>query len=187
MQELLRERRSPFVITLVIVALVTLAVFRLPETLITVLQNEGPLSISQRGWAFRLLAFMAVIQAAYVGFAILRIDRVQHAREKDPRVAGLTRERLMRSLGRNAAGAIFLTVIYGLAALASSGFRAGFWFFAFVAVVQGAWYYRETGTIARWLGFQPETVTGEISGVWVREPANYCPPLARGLQPITRD
>lgn len=170
---------------LVLTFVVALAVFRLPDSFVAQLENSQAFSISQRGWAFRLLAFAAVAQAIYVGFAVFRPERVKHARETDRRVIKLTRERLMRSLARNAAGAIVLTLIYGLAAFAVTGFRAGFWLFMFVVVVQGAWYFRQTGEIARWLAFQPETVEQQpSSALWVAAPADYCPPIARGLSPI---
>jgi len=164
--------------------IVTLAIFRLPESFVVQIENSTPLSLSERGWAFRLLAFFAIVQAFYVGWSVLRAERVKRARETEPRVSRLSRLALVRSLARSSAGAMFLTSIYGLAAFSATGFRSGFWLFAAVAVAQGAWYYRQTGEIARWLGFQPETVSpGRVSGAWVAAPPDYSPPIARGLQP----
>lgn len=184
MRDLLRHRRIPFVVVLVLTFVISIAVFRLPDSFVVQLENSQTFSISQRGWAFRLLAFAALAQAFYVGFAIFRPERVKHARETDRRVIRLTRERLMRSLARNAAGAIVLTLIYGLAAFAVTGFRAGFWLFVFVVVVQAAWYYRQTGEIGRWLAFQPETADQQVaSAIWIAAPPDYCPPIARALTP----
>jgi hypothetical protein len=163
--------------------LVTIAVFRLPDSLIEQIENTSPLSLSQRGWAFRLLAFFAVVQAAYVGLAVFRPEKVKEARESDPKVARLTRPRLMSSMSRTAATIVFLTMAYGLASLWFTGFRAGFWFFVALALLQGFWYFREIGRIARWLDFQPETALQATGRMWA-EPDHYCPPLARGLSPI---
>jgi hypothetical protein len=52
-------------------------------------------------------------------------------------------------------------------------------------LAQAAWYYRQVGDIGRWLGFQPEVVAQPSSAVWIREPDDYCPPLARSLTPVT--
>lgn len=185
MTELASERRSSFAIAAGVLAVITLAIFRLPDSLVTQIENSGFLSLSGRGWAFRLLAFFALIQALYMGYSVLRAERVKRAREKDPRVARLSRRELVRSLARSAAGAIYLTVIYGIAAFSATGFRAGFWLFVGVALAQGAWYYRQTGEIAKWLTFQPESADGSGSGgPWVAAPSDYCPPIARDLRPI---
>ena len=111
MTELASRRRAPFAFAAAALGVVTLAIFRLPESLVTQIENAGLLSLSGRGWAFRLLAFFAVMQALYVGYSVLRTERVKRARESDPRVARMTRHRIMRSLVRSAVGAVFLTMI----------------------------------------------------------------------------
>lgn len=184
MNGLARERRTPFIAVLVLVALVTLAIFRLPDSFVVQIQNSGPFSLSERGWAFRLLAFFALTQASYVGFAVLRSERVKAAREKDPKIAQKSRGELVRSVARIGAGAVVLTSIYGLAAFATTGFRAGFWFFVGLCLVQSAWYYRQTGEIAGWLSFQPEPEMSRGRGIWVEAASDYCPPIARALLPI---
>lgn len=185
MTELESRRRVPFAFTAALVGIITLAIFRLPEPFVAQIQNSGFLSLSARGWAFRLLAFFALIQALYMGYSVLRTERVKSAREREPRIARMTRPKVMSSLVRSAVGALILTVIYGIAAFAATGFRAGFWLFAGIAVAQGLWYYRQLGVIARWLGFQPESTSDErASGAWVAAPLDYCPPIARALTPV---
>jgi hypothetical protein len=168
---------------MVLVALVTLAVFRLPASFISQLENAGTFSLSQRGWAFRLLALFAILQAVYVAFGVLRPEHVKSARERDPKVAVLTRSALMSGLSWNAAAIIFLTMIYGVAMLGFTGFRAGFWFFVALAVLQAAWYFREIGRVGHWLGFQPETVADSSAASWEPDYTTYSPPLTRGLVP----
>src|SRR5687767_3751696 len=129
MSELTRERRTPFVAVGVLIALVTIAIFRLPESFVAQIENSGTFSLTERGWAFRLLALAAIAQAAYVGFVLLRPERVKKARETEEKIAALSRAGLVRSLARTAAGAVLLTLVYGIAAFAASGFRSGFWFF----------------------------------------------------------
>src|SRR5687768_16143893 len=108
MQELAAPRRSPFVVVGALTVVVTMAIIRLPDSLVTQVENSGLLSISQRGWAFRLLAFFACIQAVYVGFAVLRPERVKGARETEARIGRMSRAQLVRSLARTAAGSIVL-------------------------------------------------------------------------------
>jgi hypothetical protein len=180
-RELLRRRFPPFLVAGVLLGLVTLAVFRLPESFIAQLENGGPFNLTQRGWVFRLLAAFAILQATYVGFGVLRSEHVKKAREKDPKMAALSRTQLMSGLSWNAAAIIVLTAIYGVAMLGFTGERAGFWFFFALGVVQGAWYYREIGQIGRWLGFQPETVERSSGDSWEPDPSTYSPPLTRGL------
>ncbi len=86
----------------------------------------------------------------------------------------------MRSLARNSGAAIAITIGYGVVSLAFTGLRAGFWLFVFIAALQAAWYYRQSGEIARWLTFQPDV--RKSSSEWRREPPDYCPPLTRGLE-----
>lgn len=176
-----RRRATPYAVVAVVAGVVTLALFRLPESFVVQVENGSPLSLGQRGWAFRLLAFFAIVQAAYVGFALLRPERVKRARDTDPRFGRMDHDRLLRSIARTAAASVVLTLIYGLAAFASTGFRAGFWLFVALCLLQIAWYYRQTGEIARWLAFQPAP-TPALSA-WVDSPPGYCPPIARALTP----
>jgi hypothetical protein len=184
MDEAARARRTPFIFVGVVVAIVTLAIFRLPESLVAQIENSGPFSLSQRGWAFRLLAFFAVLQASYVGFVLLRSERVKAAREKDAKVAQLSRLGLLRSVARTGAGTVILTLVYGITAFVATGFRAGFWFFAALCLLQMAWYFLQSGEVAKWLQFQPETSSTPAAGPWVEAPPGYCPPIARALKPI---
>lgn len=170
----------------VITVVVCIAVARLPDSLVELMQRKTPLSLAQVGWAYRLLAFAAVAQALYGGFVLLRPDHVQAARSKDPKLAAAPHARLIGIVARTAASMLLFTLIYGLAAFGVGGQRGGFWLFPVLVVAQGAWYYRQVGEVAKWVGFQPEPVTTEPGrGVWQREPADYCPPLVRGLTPIT--
>jgi hypothetical protein len=163
----------------------SVAIARLPESLVEQLQRNSPLTGTDAGWAYRLLAGAAAAQILYGGFRVLRIERVRKAQETDPKVARMSRPRLLGSIARSAAGMIFLTFVYGLAAFLSTGQRGGYWLFAVLFLAQGAWYYRQVGDIGRWLEFQPEVVARPSSAVWVREPDDYCPPLARSLTPVT--
>jgi hypothetical protein len=165
-----------------IVLIVFVAVARLPETLVSQLERGRPLSEAQAGWVFRLMFVAALLQAAYGGFVVLRPDRVRKAMRTDPKVARMDRPSVAALVARNAAGMIALTVVYGLAAAGITGERGGFWLFALLAVAQGAYYYRESGVIARWLELQPEPAPEVRRGEWNREPPDYCPPLARGLE-----
>ena len=182
MTELAAERRPAFGLALAVLGVVTLAIFRLPESFVTQIENSGFLSLSARGWAFRLLAFFALMQGLYMGYSVLRTERVKRAREREPRIARMTRPQVVRSLARSAVGAVILTIIYGVAAFSATGFRSGFWLFAAIALAQGAWYYRQTGEIAKWLAFQPDVQTEPVRGAWIATPPDYCPPIARGLR-----
>lgn len=180
------RRLRPFAVVAVIALVVCIAVARLPDSLVSLLERKTPFSSAQVGWAYRLLAFAAVAQAFYGGFVLLRPDRVEAARRKDPKVAALPRVRLVGVVARTAASMVLFTFVYGIAAFAVGGQRGGFWLFPVLAVAQGAWYYRQVGQIAKWLGFQPEPARPEAGrGAWRREPPDYCPPLARGLVPMT--
>ncbi|MGH2751946.1 MAG: hypothetical protein ACRDK3_13890 [Actinomycetota bacterium] len=171
----------PFGVALAVLAITTLAVFRLPDALMVQLQRNGPFTSAQAGWAFRLLAIAAALQAAFVGFVVLRTEKVQSSIDKDPKLSEMSKDQIAASLGRAAAGAALLTVLYGLSALFIGGQRAGFWLFVLLTLVQLAWYFRQTGAIAQWLEFQPEPTPHRIRDVWRKEPPDYCPPLARGL------
>lgn len=185
-QELISRRARPFAVVAAITAVVSVAVARLPDSLVSLLQRKTPLSLAQIGWAYRLLAFAAVAQALYGGFVLLRPDHVESERRKDPKLAALPRVRLIGIVARTAASMLLFTLVYGIAAFAVGGQRGGFWLFPVLMVGQGAWYYRQVGQVAKWAGFQPEPTTAEPGrGAWQREPADYCPPLARGLVPVT--
>ena len=163
------------------VAIVSVALIRLPESFVNSLERGRPLTTPQAGWAYRLLAFAAIAQALYGGFVILRVDHVKRARDRDPKIAAMTHDRVIASLSRNAAGMVLLTLIYGVASFAVTGQRGGYWLFPVICLAQGAWYFREVGRVARWLTFQPEVRSGVVPTVWEREPPDYCPPLARAL------
>ena len=184
-QELYERRRPPFIFVAAVVAIISVALFRLPESLINTIERNRFLELTAAGWAYRLLAFFAIAQALFGGFYVFRIDHVKKSRAEDPKVAAMTRTRVMTSLSRNAAGMIFLTCIYGLASFGVTGQRAGYWLFLFLCVAQGLWYFRELGTVARWLGFQPDTGLEIVpDAVWKREPPDYSPPIARTLTPL---
>jgi hypothetical protein len=163
-----------------ILLIVAVAMIQLPDSFVSQLERNRPLSTAQSGWAYRLMAIAAVAQAAYGGFVLLQIDRIRGARQTDAKVARMSRAGILASVENNAAAMTVLTLVYGLAAFGVTGERAGFWFFPLVQVAQAGWYYHQVGDIARWLSFQPESTVGEPAG-WKREPPDYCPPLARGL------
>ncbi len=94
----------------------------------------------------------------------------------------LPRDRIARSVSRNAAGITCLTIVYGVAIFLLTGLRGGYVPFPLLALAQGAWYFRQAGVVARWLAFQPEAVPEPPAPEeWSREPDDYLPPLARGL------
>lgn len=164
-------------------ALVCIAMARLPDSLVELLDRKSPFSSAQLGWAYRLLVAAAVGQAIYGGFVLLRPDHVQRSRAKDPRLARMSRAKLTGILARTAASMVLFTLIYGIAAFLMGGQRGGFWLFPLIALAQGAWYYRQVGQVAKWMGFQPEAAEHRPGrGAFQREPADYCPPLVRGLR-----
>jgi hypothetical protein len=181
------RRARPFAIVAVLTAVICIAVIRLPDTFLALLERNSPFTTAQTGWAYRLLAFAAVVQALYGGFVLLRPDHVEQARRKDTKLAATPRAKLVGIVARTAASMILMTLVYGLAAFGISGQRGGFWLFPVLAVAQGAWYYRQVGQIGRWMGFQPESgASNPARAMWQREPADYCPPLARGLRTLAR-
>jgi hypothetical protein len=184
MDELLRRRRPAFVLVAVIVLLFGIAVFRLPDSLLTKVENASPLTVTQRLWLIRFLGFFAFAQALYVGLSVLRVETVRQARLED-RYAAMPFDQLVGALARNSAFAIWLTILYGFVGLALTGHRGSFLLFGVIALLQMAWYYRQTGEIARWLVLQiPPDASEPASGVWEREPDDYSPPLLRGMKPI---
>ncbi len=174
-------RRLPFAVAAIVVTIVSVALVRLPESFVNSLERGRPLTTPQAGWAYRLLAVAAIGQALYGGFVVLRVDHVKRARDRDAKVAAMTHKATVTSLSRNAAGMVVLTLIYGVASFAVTGQRGGYWLFPVLCLLQGAWYFRDIGRIARWLAFQPEAKPGTVPALWEREPPDYCPPLARAL------
>ena len=175
-----RLRLPPFLIAAAVILIVSLAIFRLPESFVVRLENESPFSPSQAGWAYRLLALAAIAQAAYGGFAVLHIDRIRKARAADPKAAEMSNQDTIRTVARNAAGMVVLTLVYGGASFYVTGQRGGYWLFALLAVAQGAWYYRQVGQVAKWLVQQPEPVPRkDQAAAWQPEPPDYSPPLGR--------
>lgn len=170
------RRWEPFAAAVAALVVITVAVFRLPESFVAMLERNALLQGSAAGWAYRLLAVAAVGQAAYVGFVVLRPERVAVALARQP--SPPAHILVAKSLAYNAAGMAALTLVYGIAAFAVTGLRAGFWLFVVIESAQLGWYYRLTGTVVEWLRFQPEPDTPS-SGDGAPRP--YCPPLARGL------
>jgi hypothetical protein len=184
-QELRERRWGPYVIVAAIVGIVCIAMARLPDSLVNTIARNRFLDTSSAGWAYRLLAFFAIVQALYGGFFVLRIDHVKRSRQEDPKVASMTRDRVVRVLARNSAGMVLLTLVYGLAAFFVTGQLGGFWLFPLLCLFQAAWYFREIGSVIGWLGFQPDTALETTpDAVWKREPPDYTPPIARTLTPI---
>jgi hypothetical protein len=171
--------REPFLAVAAALAIVTLAVFRLPESFVAVLERNALLRGSSTGWAVRILTVVALGQAAYAGFMVLRPERVAVALDREPELRAAGHERVGRSIAWNAAAIAALTIVYGVATFAVTGERASFWLFVVIGIAQLAWYYRLTGTIVEWLRFQPPAQTSEQRTNDTRPP--YCPPIARGL------
>ena len=179
-----RRPAGPFLFSGAVLAIVCVAMARLPDSFVAVFERSRPLNDAQGGWAYRFLVLAAILQAAYGGFVILRVETIRRARQRDAKIAATPKDRLVTSVARNAAFMATLTLVYGFAAFWITGQRGGFWLFPLVAAAQLAWYYRQMGQIASWLSFQPAVVSpGRPSHVWQREPPDYCPPLARGLTP----
>lgn len=171
-------------VLLIVLAILCLAVLRLPDSFLSQLRTNKPLNDVQADWAYRLLVFVAIAQAFYGGFVVLQSERIRRARERDEKVGAMSREEIVVSITRNAAGMCGLTMIYGLAALGLTGQRGGFWIFPGLALVQAAWYYRQVGEVARWIGFQPAFMMKDApKSDWDAGPPDYTPPIARGLSP----
>lgn len=186
--DLLKRRRRPFLVAAALAVVVCIAVVQLPDSFVGQLERNRPLTDAQAGWAYRLLAFFAIGLMFYGGFAVFRTQRIADARVRDERLARMPKVKIVASLARNAAGMVFITIVYGIASLALTGQRGGFWLFPVVAVLQGAWYYREIGQVARWSAFQMEADQKDPDrGAWSREPPGYCPPIARELTVVEPD
>jgi hypothetical protein len=190
MQQPLARRRNPvFIFGTATLAIITLALMRLPETFVEQVRRNRPFDISQSGWIYRGMVFVAIAQAAYIGFVLLRVEKVQAARSRDPKLAQMGKPELMSSVARNAVGTALLTLVYGGSAFALTGERAGYWLFATLTVAQLAWYFLQCGRIAAWLEFQPEFVvqegTHDPAPVTPDNENDHLPPLARGV--VTSD
>ena len=184
-RDLYERRRPPFIFAGAILLIACVAVIRLPESLVDSMERNRALNTSAAGWAYRLLAFVAVVQLLYGGFVVFRAEQLRKARDTNPRVAAMDHPRVITYLSRTAATMVLLTLVYGIASLVITGQRGGFWLFPMLCVVQSAWYFREIGAIARWLMFQPiHKLTSGTEAIWKREGPDYCPPLARGLTPL---
>jgi hypothetical protein len=177
-------RFRPFAIAAALLAIIFIAMARLPETLVAQMARNRALDTAQADWAYRLLVIAALAQAAYGGFVVLQVERVRGARASSAPIAAMPRAGLVRTVARNAAVMVLLTLAYALAAFFITGQRGGFWLFAVIAVAQMGWYLRQVGEIARYVGRQPEPAPeAELRTRWRREPDDYCPPLARGVFP----
>lgn len=183
METRLERRWTPLLVVAAILAIAYIAMARLPESYVAQLARSRPLESAQADWAYRLLVFAAITQAAYGGFVLLHTDRISDVLAGEGRRAGLTRERILALVVRNAATLIGLTFIYGLAAFVITGQRGGFWLFALLTVLQGAWYFRQVNEIAKFLDFQQEPKPEPTEPTWRKPPPDYSPPIARGLQP----
>lgn len=183
METRLERRWTPLVIVAAILAIAYMAMARLPESYVAQLARSRPLESAQADWAYRLLVFAAIVQALYGGFVLLHTDRIGDVLGGEGRRAGLTRQRILTLVVRNAATLITLTFVYGLAAFVITGQRGGFWLFAFLTLLQGAWYLRQVNEIAKFLDFQQEPKPERTQSTWRKAPPDYSPPIARGLQP----
>lgn len=182
MEDIARRRRVPFAVAAAIAFVVIVTVIAIPDSLLVQIERGRPLTDAQAGWAYRLLAFFAVLQIIYTGGSVFRIERVAEAREKDQSLARLPKEKVISSLARNASALVVFTLIYGLASIAITGQRGGFWLFPVLAIAQGAWYYREIGEIAAWRSFQPDHVDDDPDrGRWRTVGPDHCPAIARAL------
>jgi hypothetical protein len=174
------RRRTPFLVAGVFIAIICIAILRLPDIGLVQFERRRVLTSAQAGWAYRLLVLAAIAQLFYGGFRLLRVERVANELESGELLGTAGEERVVTRLARTAAFMAVLTVVYGIASLALTGERGGFWLFAFLALTQGAWYYREVGVIAHWLELRGET-SRELAPTWTGAPQDYVPPLARSL------
>ena len=171
----------PFAVAGCLLVIVSVALFRLPESLVAQMSRNRFLSEPQARWAFRLMLGAALGQAAFVGFFLLRIERLE--RRLPAHAHAVPAEWLVGSLARSAAVMSLLTVLYGMAAFAVTGERGGYWAFVALTVGQLAWYFRQVGDVASWLRLQKQPASEHPAGTWHKEPDDYCPPLARGFRP----
>lgn len=179
----LKRNWIPFIIVLAVLTIAYLAMARLPESYVAQLARSRPLERSQTDWAYRLLVFAAFGQAVYGGFVLLQTERIKNILSGEGRMSGGTRQRILDLVMRNAAVMVGLTFVYGVAAFFITGQRGGFWLFAFLSLVQTAWYLRQVNEIAKFLEFQQEPEPDTTEGEWKKPPPDYTPPIARGLVP----
>ncbi|MGH2786331.1 MAG: hypothetical protein ACRDJV_00290 [Actinomycetota bacterium] len=130
----------PFAVAAATLLVVSVAIFRLPGAFVADMKQDGFLTGDSADVAFVFIAAMALAQAAYAGFAILRPARLEQWPEPGDSVV---------IAARNAAGIASLTLVYGVTAFLLTGLRAGFWYFVVLELAQGAWYYRQVGEIDR--------------------------------------
>lgn len=183
---MVQRRNPPFAIAVGIALVLTLAFFRLPDTLITQIEHNTIASGTKGDWIYRLLAVVALLQAVYAG-TILRPERVKRFLPQDEPSPRYVRERVFAGSSRSAAFAVLLTLVYGFAAFFITGGRASMWLFVVMTAAQAAWYYRQLGRLATWLEIQPGPPPKPPSWAsWRPEPEDYAPPIVRGLGP-TRD
>lgn len=172
-----------FWVVVAIMALVFVALARLPESLVAQMTRNRPFfdTTEQADWAYRILVIVAAAQAIYGAFFVLQVDRVRGAMDADPRLSLASRQRVLTVVTRTAAGMILLTLVYGLVAFWFTGQRGGFWLFAFIGVVQLLWYLRQVNSIAGYLDWQKDPVDAPTDDGWQSPSADYSPPIVRGL------
>ena len=189
MARLARLRYPPLLLCAGLALVLTVAFFRLPDTLVTQLEDRRIVTGSAGDWTYRLLAVAAVLQAAYAG-SVLRTERLRRHVPDSP-VPTSAFEPLFSTLARSAAVAVGLTFVYLLAAFFLTGGRASAWFFVVVAIAQWAWYFRQLGKVAEWLESQPKP--GPEPPEWAQtdplSPATHVPPIAQALadEPTEQD
>ena len=194
MNDLVARRRVPLAVAALVVALVTVALFRLPELFVSQLRDDAPLQGGAGRTAFWILVVVAIGQAAYAGFRILRPEQLgepepvrlhpDRGKRRRPTIAD-PYSRIASTVGWVAAGLVTLTLVYGVAMFGLTGLRAGFWVFVAIMSVQLLWYLRLTGDMLRWLNRQQDPPV-EREPPWDRGDADYSPPIARGLAPVVR-
>lgn len=181
MDDLVARRRVPFIVLGTAVAIVTVVIYLLPEPFVLRLQEDALLADAAGTWALRILLLVAVGQALFGGYRVLRVERL--ATLEGERIASEPhRERPASTVAWVAAGLVVLTLLYWVATFTVTGLRADSWAFLAVLVVQALWYYRLAGDAARWLGEQVAPPDG-LKAAWDRGDSDYTPPIARGLGP----
>lgn len=181
MAKLVRRRNPPFALAAGVVLVATIAYFRLPDALVVQIEHHTIASGPNGNWIYRILAVAAALQAIYAG-TVLRPERIKRSLPTGPAPRAVV-ERVYVSATRTAAGAIPLTLVYGLAAFFITGGRASTWLFVAMMVAQGAWYYRQLGRLAAWLELQPAPAPEPPAWSKPRpEPRDFAPPLARGMR-----
>lgn len=182
MDDLVARRRVPFIVLGTAVAIVAVAISRLPGSLVGRLRHDALLADAAGAWALRLLLVVAAGQALFGGYRVLRVKRLVTL-EGDRIVSHPHRESLASAVAWVAVGLAGLTLAYWIATFAVTGLRAGSWAFLAVIVAQALWYYRLAGDAARWLGGRVGPLAGP-KPAWDRGDADYTPPIARGLGPV---